>query len=180
MLRATLAAALFLAALAPALATAEEGAVTLNVTVEGDAYAFTIEGFDGENPALELAAGSTVTATFTNNGESAHNLVFGAPISKGTEMLEPGASETITFTVPASASGSTTYYCEPHQFQGMEGQVALKAAENPPPTPDPTSPSDPPQEAVDDEGANGIPAPHAPLAALAAGAVAIALARRRG
>lgn len=177
--RTTLIAALSALALLPALATpaAAEETVTLNVGVDGESYAFVVEGMTGTNPAIELPAESTVTVTFTNNGTTVHNLVFGTPIGKGTQILEPGGTETITFTVPANANGTTTYYCEPHQFQGMEGQVAFKADEDPTPTtPDPTQ-----EVGGDDEGGrNGIPGPGAIGVLVGAiGAAALSGFRRR-
>lgn len=165
---------LSLVALAVALpAPAAAGASSLVVTVDGEAYAFRVGGLTGENPAIELEAGSTVTVTFRNNGSTVHNLAFGAPVSTGSQILAPGANETFTFTVPASAAGATTYYCEPHQFQGMEGAVSFKAA-----APDPTPTTrDPTQESRD---GNGIPGPGLLVVLLGAlGAAALVRAPRR-
>lgn len=100
---------------------------TLNVTGhdEGSNYWFTTERF-GENvrnPPILLKPGFTYVVNFTNAGSVEHNFHVGAPINRNTTLIPGGASETITFTVPSNASGTLSYWCDPHRNLGMQGTV---------------------------------------------------------
>lgn len=74
---------------------------------------FHVPGYDEANPLLAIDAGSTVTILVRNNGSAAHNLIVGAPVSKAMPCcLRPGESATLTFDLPADASGDVSYRSE--------------------------------------------------------------------
>lgn len=100
---------------------------TLNVTAhdEGSEYWFTTDEFgeDVENPPILLKPGYTYEVHFENAGEVEHNFHVGAPINEQTELIAGGESETINFTVPSNATGTLSYWCDPHRRLEMNGEV---------------------------------------------------------
>jgi glucose/arabinose dehydrogenase/plastocyanin len=72
--------------------------------------------------AAEVAPGAAVALTFENIATVPHNLTFGAPINAATStIVQPGASETLQFTVPDP--GDYQFVCTLHP--GMEGVLTV-------------------------------------------------------
>lgn len=90
---------------------------------------FEAEGLDGRNPTLDLDPGEEVVVTITNEGTQTHSLRFGGQIDAPTPVVEPNATLTVEFTVPANATGPITYWCQFHQVMGMGGGIALAGEE---------------------------------------------------
>ncbi|HET9082792.1 MAG TPA: PQQ-dependent sugar dehydrogenase [Candidatus Limnocylindrales bacterium] len=69
-----------------------------------------------------VASGSQVSLTFENRDKVPHNLTFGEPINaKTSTIVQPGASEHLSFTAPAP--GSYAFACTLHP--GMEGTLQV-------------------------------------------------------
>ena len=67
-------------------------------------------------------SGAQVTVTFENRDTLPHNLTFGDPINaKTSTVVQPGASEDVTFTAPAP--GSYPFVCTLHP--GMDGTLEV-------------------------------------------------------
>lgn len=98
-----------------------------SLTEDGD-YFFTLNG-TGHNPPIELPPGKLVRIEFANGDTMPHSLHLGDPIHERTKILPPGGSETLVFTVPPDASGSSYYWCDPHLQQGMIGPLVFGDAE---------------------------------------------------
>lgn len=96
---------------------------------EGSEYWFTAEelGEEVENPPILLKPGTTYEVNFTNAGSVEHNLVFGGPVDANTSLIAGGEEESITFTVPTNATGTFSYWCDPHRGLGMQGEVYTNA-----------------------------------------------------
>jgi len=72
---------------------------------------------------VTVAAGAEVVLTFENRASMPHNLTFETPISAATAtIVDPGASETITFTAPAA--GEYIFVCTLHP--GMSGTLIVE------------------------------------------------------
>ena len=172
-------------ALAAPAASAQE---TLTIVAHDDGGAdawFTVEGLDGRNPEVTLVPGETYEIAFRNEGTIGHNLHFGEPMDAATEAIPPGETATLSFTVPDDASGSTTYWCDPHVSMMMEGPVAFAASASEGSTPTGATPggtgdADGAGEGGAQESGEGNDAP-APglLATLAVAGVAVAVWGRR-
>ena len=69
-----------------------------------------------------VATGSQVALTFENRDIVPHNLTFGPPINaKTSTVVQPGASEDLSFTAPAP--GSYEFLCTLHP--GMDGTLEV-------------------------------------------------------
>jgi plastocyanin len=172
-------------ALAPTVTAQEdaESEVTLNVITDDDLeaqeYWFEIEGLDGRNPDLELTPGVTYTVNMENVGDEPHNLRFPEPIDVATEIIGPGESDSITFTVPEDAEGEDEYWCDVHLVLGHVGTLRFTAAEDPSPPEDPEpAPPEPEEVTPDDPGVPGWVWGLVALVVLAA--IILAVAMRRG
>ena len=72
---------------------------------------------------VTVPAGAEVTLTFENRSTVPHNLTFGDPINVATAtIVQPGASETVTFTAPEA--GSYEFVCTLHP--GMSGTLIVQ------------------------------------------------------
>ncbi len=72
---------------------------------------------------VTVSAGAEVVLTFENRSTMPHNLTFEAPIPAATAtIVDPGASETITFTAPAA--GEYVFVCTLHP--GMSGTLIVQ------------------------------------------------------
>lgn len=91
----------------------------------GELYWFKVEGVDGRNPAIHLEPGDRVELTLDNNANTAHNIRFGPPLDQEMPLLEPGEQDTLTFLVPLSVEGESSYWCQPHRSLGMSGRVVF-------------------------------------------------------
>jgi plastocyanin len=75
-----------------------------------------------EPSEVTVPAGSEVVLTFENRSSVPHNLTFEAPISAATAtIVDPGASESISFTAPAA--GEYAFVCTLHP--GMKGTLIV-------------------------------------------------------
>jgi len=99
--------------------------VTLVAYNVGERYWFERQGDTSENPTLHLTPGTHVEVTVINRAHLAHDLRFGSPIERVSPLLEPGQQETFSFDVPADASGTSRYWCEPHNLLGMSGKIVF-------------------------------------------------------
>jgi plastocyanin len=70
---------------------------------------------------LEGKAGSKVTLELENEGHVAHTFTID---SQGIDQnLDPGASATVTVTIPKA--GAVSFYCRYHKSSGMAGALAV-------------------------------------------------------
>ncbi len=77
--------------------------------------------FDPESASV--AGGGTVEIVFENRSSLPHNLTFQAGIDAATEpVVDPGASETLTFEAPAP--GDYPFVCTLHP--GMDGTLTIQ------------------------------------------------------
>ncbi len=77
--------------------------------------------FDPETASV--AGGGTVEIVFENRSTLPHNLTFQAGIDAATEpVVDPGASETLTFEAPAP--GDYPFVCTLHP--GMDGTLTIE------------------------------------------------------
>jgi len=119
-----------LAVAAPRAARADPGAPAILQVVARDegpagshnerAFWLEVQGLDGRNPDLRLAAGP-LTVTFRNAGSRPHSLHVDAPWGGQTPLLDPNATWTLHLDVPAG-DGAGTYYCDAHREVGMGGR----------------------------------------------------------
>jgi len=85
--------------------------------IEGDEFSF--------SPSTETVAAGEIEITFENAGTVGHDLVF-EDINAGTQVIEPGESETIRFII--EEPGTYTFYCSVngHRQLGMEGELVVE------------------------------------------------------
>lgn len=106
-------------------ATTNQTAVTNAPT--GPLKEFNITGKEyGFAPStISVNAGESVKINFTNEGTTAHNLTI-EKLNLTTKTIEPGKSDSITFT--AGSAGTYTFYCsiDGHKNFGMEGSLEVK------------------------------------------------------
>jgi plastocyanin len=70
---------------------------------------------------IEGKAGSKVTLALKNVGQVAHTFTID---SQGIDQnLDPGASATVTVTIPKT--GAVSFYCRYHRSSGMAGALAV-------------------------------------------------------
>ena len=97
---------------------ADGGPATLEVgTGEGAELVF-------DPTTIQAPANTAVQLVFTNESDSQpHNLAFKEGIQEKTaDLVQPGQSQTISFTTPGP--GSYTYVCTIHP--GMEGTLTVQ------------------------------------------------------
>lgn len=101
--------------------------VTNVTTKSNDAKTFTIDAteFSFKPDAFTLSAGEPVTLTFRNMGKYPHNFTISA-LNIHTKTIQPGESDTITFT--PSKAGLFEYICsvDSHADKGMKGTLTVK------------------------------------------------------
>ena len=90
-----------------------------SVTVEVGAGS----GLAFDPPAIWISPGTTVTWEWTGEG-GAHNVVANEGPA-GLDSGDPVDSGSYEYEVTDDDAGITTYYCSPHQSQGMKGGVAV-------------------------------------------------------
>ncbi len=160
------------AALAPS-AGAHGGAEHLTVTAHDDGgdYWFTVEGYDGQNPALILSPDTTYEVTLIGADDTAasHNLVFGWEDTQGNDRyVNAGENTTFQVTTPAEGdypfTGGEGYWCTPHKSAGMAGAVFASEEQ---------------KNNGGDNGENGAPGFGAVAAIGAVGAALVALSLTR-
>ena len=106
---------------ASASAGGSASAETVEITVGTDTGAELV--FDPVSVAVP--AGAHVVLTFENRGTVPHNLTFSeGPDAKTSNVVQPGASETIEFDAPSEA-GEYKFVCTLHP--GMEGTLVVEA-----------------------------------------------------
>jgi hypothetical protein len=102
--------------------------VPLNV---GGDWMWALEGQTRPNPPLVVQPGAQVTLIIKQNEASAgtpHNLEVGtAPKQKTPNIVDPGDTETLTFTAPATA-GTLAYVCLIHAGS-MKGTIQIRTAD---------------------------------------------------
>ncbi len=99
----------------PAASPSVTGQVTIG-TDDGVALLFDPE-------SASVAGDGTVDVTFENRSTLPHNLTFQDPIGAATAtVVDPGASETITFEAPAA--GDYPFVCTLHP--GMDGVLTIE------------------------------------------------------
>lgn len=96
----------------------------------GDQYWFKLQDASEKNPTLTIPPGARVEVTLKNVAHVGHNIRFDDPINRALPILDPGRQDTLTFDVPANASGRSGYWCEPHRSFGMQGEIAWGAEES--------------------------------------------------
>jgi plastocyanin len=70
---------------------------------------------------IEGKAGSKVTLELKNVGQVAHTFTIDS--QKIDQNLDPGASATVTVTIPKT--GAVSFYCRYHRSSGMAGALAV-------------------------------------------------------
>ena len=99
--------------------SADAGGEVVEITVGTDSGSELL--FDPTE--VTVPAGATVRLTFVNESTVPHNLTFNDPINAATATtVQPGAEETIEFTVPEA--GEYTYVCTLHP--GMDGTLIVE------------------------------------------------------
>jgi halocyanin-like protein len=93
----------------------DQDAVTVDVGA-GDGLAF-------DPPAIWISPGTTVTWEWTGEGGD-HNVVANDGPA-GLDSGDPMGSGTYEFEFTDEDAGITTYFCSPHEGQGMKGGVAV-------------------------------------------------------
>lgn len=109
------------AVMLPRLVDSREPIREVRVTARN--MAFHVEAIGDPNPALQLPAGEQVKVVFRNEDRGMlHD--FGIPEwGVKTGAIEFGSERSVTFTVPARASG-ISYVCTPHSAM-MSGRVIV-------------------------------------------------------
>ncbi|PSP81778.1 halocyanin [Halobacteriales archaeon QS_4_69_225] len=92
-----------------------EDAVTVEVGAGG--------GLAFDPPAIWISPGTTVTWEWTGEG-GAHNVVANDGPA-GLDSGDPVESGSYEYEFTDDDAGITTYYCSPHQSQGMKGGIAV-------------------------------------------------------
>ncbi len=163
-----------LVAIALMLAPTAVAATSLDVVAHDDGaggYWFELAGTSERNPDLFMALGEDVVITLTNEGSVEHNIHLGSPVSQMTGLIAPGASVTLSFTVPERAAGDVSYWCDPHRQLGMVGRVLFEVPPGTTPPPEVTpETSTPPADSA---------TPLSPLPVVLVALGALALTRRR-
>jgi plastocyanin len=92
--------------------------VHTNLTVTGKEYSMSPN-------KLQVAKGSIVKITFTNNGTMPHNFTIPS-LGAGSKTVSPGQSDTVQFT--ATTSGTFDFYCSigNHRSLGMSGTITVQ------------------------------------------------------
>ena len=118
--------ALALALLASTLPAGAAGPHEIRVTAHddgGEAW-FTVEGLEGRNPDIVVAAGEEVHLVLTNAGTLAHSF----RIQEGAGVpccVAPGKVGYANFTAPP-APIEKRYFCQPHEGRGMAGRLIVR------------------------------------------------------
>lgn len=91
---------------------------TKEIAISGGEYQFSPQ-------SITLNKGDVVALTFKNSGAFPHDLVIDE-LGVTTRVINPGESDTVTFT--ADKAGTFSYYCnvDGHREKGMEGKVTVK------------------------------------------------------
>ena len=90
-----------------------------SIAIEASEYSFT--------PSDEsVAVGDKVQVNFTNNGTTDHSFNIDE-LNVHSNILAPGESEVVEFTIPAGAPAQYTFYCSvsSHRSMGMEGHFEV-------------------------------------------------------
>lgn len=98
---------------------------TATTAASGGGKQISVSAIDDEfeTKLLSVPAGQTVTATFTNNGQTTHTFTSD-DLGFDTGNVDPGASATVTFTAPSGDSG---FYCSIHKdSNNMVGTISAK------------------------------------------------------
>ena len=139
-----LASMLILAACGGGGGTAADGGANLNITTPGETLAF-------QPAALDATAGQQAKVTFKNGSAAqkhtwvlvkggddvakkvdeaaqanAGNVTPGGDVLAATKVIDPNATESVTFTAPAA--GTYTFLCTApgHYSAGMKGTLTVK------------------------------------------------------
>lgn len=88
------------------------------VSVEGNEFAFTPS-------ALTLKKGEAVTLTFKNTGAYPHNFTI-SDLGVQTKTVQPGESDTITFTPDKAGTFKSICSVDSHADKGMTGTVNVQ------------------------------------------------------
>jgi plastocyanin len=107
--------------------------VTLAVEAYGpnEGYHFEFNDNSTPNPAFDLHAGDHVVVHLhvDDGANVSHNFHVDSPVNLETPCCSSAnQSATMTFDVPAGASGTILYYCSVHRSLGMEGVFHILTA----------------------------------------------------
>lgn len=77
--------------------------------------------------SLSGSPGDEIELNFENVGEQQHDFTIDE-WDVSLDLVDPGGSDSLTFTVPDDASGEVTFYCTVpgHREQGMEGTFSVE------------------------------------------------------
>lgn len=96
-----------------------DGQQTKNITIDSFGFGYSLS-------AINVSPGDVVTINLTNSGGS-HDFVIDE-LNVATDVISGGETDSVTFTVPASAAGKTfNFYCSVgnHRNLGMEGNFIV-------------------------------------------------------
>ncbi len=99
----------------------DEEAPAKEITVSGTEYSFSPD-------TIRVQPGQEVRVTFENTGSIGHDFVVEG-LDVGTEVIEPGNTDSVTFTAPSSSGEyPMTFLCSVpgHQEAGMEGTLIVE------------------------------------------------------
>lgn len=102
---------------APDPAPAAQDEVELTVTLAD--YSF-------EPEELTIPLGARVTLTITNGGERKHDFAITGAYGIETEIIEPGASQVLTFTADKAGQFEIVCSLRGHKERGMVGTLIVK------------------------------------------------------
>lgn len=88
-------------------------------TPSGDKIEVELDDFYFAPTHIKAEVGSKLTIELKNEGKAKHNFTMEA--AKVNVDLEPGASKTVTLTVPKASDAG--FYCEYHRKGGMQGSI---------------------------------------------------------
>lgn len=77
--------------------------------------------------SMSGSPGDEVEIEFENAGEQQHDFHIDE-WDAATDLVEPGGTTSLSFTIPDDASGEVAYYCAVpgHREQGMEGTFTVE------------------------------------------------------
>jgi halocyanin-like protein len=93
-----------------------------------DAVTISVGGGDGlafDPPAIWISPGTTVTWEWTGQGGGHNVMVNEGPAGFGHEEIIGEEGYTYEYEFTEEDAGITTFFCQPHEGQGMKGGVAV-------------------------------------------------------
>ena len=73
--------------------------------------------------SIDVKAGASVTVSLHNVGTATHTFTISSNGINAETVVQPGSIGTVTFTVPASATGTIQFFCRFHVSRGMKGTL---------------------------------------------------------